>query len=82
MLEALLRALRVDWGVEPGGAQPFLHPRRARDRAGRRDAAAGWVGELHPSVAGAWDLDGAAGFELDFGALAAAARGRRRATRT
>jgi phenylalanyl-tRNA synthetase beta chain len=37
------------------------------------DREAGWLGELHPSVAGAWDLDGAAGFELDFGALAAAA---------
>jgi phenylalanyl-tRNA synthetase beta chain len=37
------------------------------------DTRAGWLGELHPSVAAGWDLDGVAGFELDFGALAAAA---------
>jgi phenylalanyl-tRNA synthetase beta chain len=34
---------------------------------------AGWLGELHPSVAREWDLHGVAGFELDFGVLAAAA---------
>lgn len=34
---------------------------------------AGWLGELHPAVADAWDLPSAAGFELDFGALARAA---------
>jgi phenylalanyl-tRNA synthetase beta chain len=72
VLEALMRALRVDWRAEPGGDEPFLHPRRAATvYAG--DRRAGWLGELHPSVAAAWDLDGAAGFELDFGALAAAA---------
>ena len=38
-------------------------------------APAGWLGELHPSVAEAWDLEGVAGFELDFGVLAAAAAG-------
>jgi phenylalanyl-tRNA synthetase beta chain len=72
VLEALLRALRIDWRVEPAGDLPFLHPRRgATVFAG--DSRAGWLGELHPSVAAAWDLDGVAGFELDFGALAAAA---------
>jgi phenylalanyl-tRNA synthetase beta chain len=71
VLAALLRALRIDGHVEPGADVPFLHPRRAATvHAGGR--AAGWLGELHPSVAGAWNLDGAAGFELDFGALAAA----------
>ena len=80
VLEALMRALRVDWRVEAGADEPFLHPRRgASVFAG--DAPAGWLGELHPSVAAAWDLDGAAGFELDFGALAAAATACR-ATRT
>ena len=35
---------------------------------------AGWLGELHPAVAAAWDLEGTvAGFELDFGVLAAVA---------
>jgi len=72
VLEALLRALRVEGSTEPGGDEPFLHPRRqgAVQIGGRR---AGWLGELHPTVAAGWDLDVASGFELDFGALAAAA---------
>jgi phenylalanyl-tRNA synthetase beta chain len=37
------------------------------------DEPAGWLGELHPAVARAWDLDGAAAFELDLAALEAAA---------
>jgi phenylalanyl-tRNA synthetase beta chain len=72
VLEALMRALRIEWRVEAPADEPFLHPRRgAVVYAG--DARAGWLGELHPSVAAQWDLDAAAGFELDFGALAAAA---------
>jgi phenylalanyl-tRNA synthetase beta chain len=45
--------------------EPFLHPgRSAQVMAG--EEALGWVGELHPLVARAWDLEGAvAGFELD-----------------
>jgi len=74
VLEAMLRALRADWSVEPGRGEPFLHPTRSASvlLGGTR---AGWLGELHPSVAGAWDLDAVAGFELDFGVLAAAASG-------
>ena len=30
----------------------------------------GWIGELHPLVARAWDLDGGAAFEIDFDLLA------------
>jgi phenylalanyl-tRNA synthetase beta chain len=72
VLEALMRALRIAWRVEATTGEPFLHPRRgAAVIAG--DTRAGWLGELHPSVAAQWDLDGVAGFELDFGALAAAA---------
>jgi phenylalanyl-tRNA synthetase beta chain len=72
VLGALMRALRIAWRVEATGDEPFLHPRRgATVYAG--GTRAGWLGELHPSVAAAWDLDGAAGFELDFGALAVAA---------
>jgi phenylalanyl-tRNA synthetase beta chain len=37
-------------------------------------APAGWLGELHPHVAASWDLESAAGFELDFGALTDAAQ--------
>jgi phenylalanyl-tRNA synthetase beta chain len=72
VLDALMRALRIAWRVEATSDEPFLHPRRgATVYAG--DARAGWLGELHPSVAEQWDLDGVAGFELDFGALATAA---------
>ena len=72
VLEALLGALRIDWRAEPASDRPFLHPRRAATVV-VGDAPAGWLGELHPSVAAQWDLEGVAGFELDFGALAGAA---------
>ncbi len=63
MLGAVMDALRVEWLVEPGG-EPFLHPgRSARVVAGGE--AVGWIGELHPLVARAWELDGAAMFEVD-----------------
>jgi phenylalanyl-tRNA synthetase beta chain len=64
LLGAALDAIRVRWDVEPA-TEPFLHPgRSARVLAGAEDV--GWVGELHPLVARAWDLDhGAALFEVD-----------------
>ena len=50
----------------------FLHPGRAAVvHAGVVEL--GWIGELHPLVARAWDLEGGAAFELDFDAIAAAA---------
>ncbi len=71
VLDALMDALRVPWTVEPA-REPFLHPgRAARVLAGGE--IAGWLGEVHPSVAGRWDLERAAAFELDFGVLARAA---------
>jgi phenylalanyl-tRNA synthetase beta chain len=67
LLAALLDTLRVDWTVAPSppGQEPFLHPgRSAQVLAGGEPV--GWVGELHPLVARAWDLEGAvAGFEVD-----------------
>ncbi len=52
-------------------APPFLHPgRSAIVHAGVVEL--GWIGELHPLIARAWDLEGGAAFELDFDALAAA----------
>jgi phenylalanyl-tRNA synthetase beta chain len=72
VLEALMRALRAPLRVEPTSAEPFLHPRRgAAVLVG--DAPAGWLGELHPSIAAGWDLEGVAGFELDTAVVAAAA---------
>ena len=57
--------MRVPWEVQPA-TEPFLHPgRSARVLAAGEDV--GWIGELHPLVARAWDLDqGAALFEVDF----------------
>ncbi len=65
LLEALLDTLRVeDWCVEAAG-EPFTHPgRSAQVIVGGENV--GWVGELHPLVAQAWDLgEHVAGFELD-----------------
>ena len=68
VLEALMSALRVPWEVQPS-REPFLHPgRSAQVLAGGEPA--GWLGELHPAIAARWDLEQAAGFELDFGVLA------------
>ena len=68
VLAGLLDAVRVRWDVEPA-TEPFLHPgRSARVLAGGEDV--GWIGELHPLVARAWDLDhGAALFEVDLDRL-------------
>jgi phenylalanyl-tRNA synthetase beta chain len=70
LLEALAAALRVSdlsFAPEP---QPFLHPgRSAAVLLGERPA--GWLGELHPLVAEAWELPGAACLEVDFDLLIA-----------
>ena len=72
-LAALLDALRVPWGVEPT-REPFLHPgRSARVLVG--GAPAGWLGELHPAVSAGWDVEQAAGFELEWQAVVAATPG-------
>jgi phenylalanyl-tRNA synthetase beta chain len=88
LLEALLDKLGVGWAVEPR-RWPFLHPGRGAavllsDRppaapespaVGASPAARelGFLGELHPIVASAWDLAGAAVFSLDLGKLVHAA---------
>ena len=66
LVAAVLDALRVEWDVRPPG-HPFLHPgRSARVFSGETEL--GWIGEVHPLVARAWDLEGAvAAFELDLG---------------
>jgi phenylalanyl-tRNA synthetase beta chain len=64
--------LRVSLRFEPTDAEPFLHPARAARvlAAGER---AGWLGELHPAVAEAWELPPVAAFEVDLDVLFAAA---------
>jgi phenylalanyl-tRNA synthetase beta chain len=72
VLEALLGTLRVPFSVE-AAREPFLHPGRSA-RVLVAGEAVGWLGEIHPSVARAWDIDGgAAGFELDLEPLERAA---------
>jgi phenylalanyl-tRNA synthetase beta chain len=54
------------------GEEPFLHPgRSASVSAG--GVVAGWLGELHPLVCRAWEIEAAVGFEVDLAALVAAA---------
>ena len=56
--------------VFAAGAQPFLHPgRSAVVSVGETEV--GWVGDVHPLAAAAWDLDGVAAFELDLDAVIA-----------
>jgi phenylalanyl-tRNA synthetase beta chain len=69
VLEGLVRQLGAGLEVE-AGREPFLHPgRSARVLVGARPA--GWIGEIHPLVGRAWDLEGGVAFELDLAPLAA-----------
>jgi len=75
LMEGVLAAVGVPWRAERGG-RPFLHPgRSARVLSDGRQL--GWVGELHPLVARAWDLHApVAGFELDVDAMVDRGAGR------
>jgi phenylalanyl-tRNA synthetase beta chain len=69
-LESLATQLGVSIEVIPG-ERPFLHPGRSgRVLVGGEEI--GWVGEVHPLVCRSWDLDAAAGFEVDLAPLVAA----------
>jgi phenylalanyl-tRNA synthetase beta chain len=72
VLEALLGRLGVDFDVERS-ARPFLHPGRSATLRGAHRAELGFLGELHPLVAQAWELPHAAVFALDLGEVAKAA---------
>jgi phenylalanyl-tRNA synthetase beta chain len=83
LLGALLERFGLDWSVT-ASAWPFLHPGRsaavevvgadgsALAGANRSEASVrlGFIGELHPLVASAWDLPRAAAFAIDLGKLA------------
>ena len=62
-LEGLARQLGAPVEVVPGD-QPFLHPGRS-GRVLVEGEDAGWIGEIHPLVCRTWDLESAAGFEID-----------------
>ncbi len=84
LLEALLDRFDVRWSVATGEDWPFLHPGRSATvlaapapgaaLAGTDDdtkpVRLGFLGELHPLVAGAWDLQRTATFAIDLGKLA------------
>jgi phenylalanyl-tRNA synthetase beta chain len=72
VLEALARQLGTGVEVVPG-EEPFLHPGRS-GRVLVDGADSGWVGELHPLVCREWDLEAAAGFEVDLAPLVAASQ--------
>ena len=66
-VQALLATLRVP-AAFVADPQPFLHPgRSAAVLAG--GLPVGWVGDVHPLVAAAWDLDRIAAFEIDLDAV-------------
>ncbi len=66
VLGGMLDTLHVPWSLHADPeAAPFLHPGRAARIVIGADAA-GWIGEIHPEVAAAWDWsDAVAAFELD-----------------
>ncbi len=74
VLESLCTAHGAELSLRPAkpGERPFLHPGRAAE-VSIGAVAAGWLGELDPRVAARWDIDRAAGFEIDPTVLFAAA---------
>jgi phenylalanyl-tRNA synthetase beta chain len=76
VLAGLLDTIRAPWSLAADpSAEPFLHPGRAA-RILVDGSPAGWIGELHPQVAAAWDWsDPVAAFEVDFDAVAGAVHG-------
>jgi phenylalanyl-tRNA synthetase beta chain len=71
VVEALAGQLGIALACE-SGEEPFLHPGRSAT-VSFGGIAAGWIGELHPLVCRAWDIEAAVGFEIDLAALIAAA---------
>ncbi len=69
VVDALLETAGVAWQAEPGEL-PFLHPGRQASIRTEDGTELGFVGELHPEVTAAWELEGTvAAFELDLDAL-------------
>jgi phenylalanyl-tRNA synthetase beta chain len=65
-LSGMLETLRVSWSVRRAAEpEPFLHPGRCAQVIVAGEPV-GWVGEIHPRVAAAWDQSGTiAAFEVD-----------------
>jgi phenylalanyl-tRNA synthetase beta chain len=69
VLATVLDTLRLEWSVD-AASEPFLHPGRSATVLVGDGEQIGWLGEVHPLVARAWDLPDAAGFELDLDRVA------------
>jgi phenylalanyl-tRNA synthetase beta chain len=76
LVEAVLGSAGIEFEVEPG-ERPFLHPGRTATVLAGDEQKLGWIGELHPSIARAWDLgeQSVAAFELDADLIAELAPG-------
>jgi phenylalanyl-tRNA synthetase beta chain len=71
VLEGLAGQLGAELSFERT-EEPFLHPGRSA-QVSAAGQPAGWIGELHPLVCRAWDVEAAVGFEVDLAALVATA---------
>jgi phenylalanyl-tRNA synthetase beta chain len=71
LLTAVLEVARVAWELTPA-QWPFLHPGRSA-AVSCGEHRIGFIGELHPLVADAWDLERVSAWALDLGRLAALA---------
>ena len=68
VLTALLETVRLPYDLRRA-TEPFLHPGRSAAVLVEGERI-GWLGEIHPLVADAWELkDVLAGFELDLDAV-------------
>ncbi len=74
-LGGMLDTIHVPWTVEADrDAAPFLHPGRSA-RILIDGTPAGWIGEIHPEVAAAWDwAEPVAALEVDLDVAAAHVR--------
>jgi phenylalanyl-tRNA synthetase beta chain len=79
LLAGMLDRFKLHWAVKAADAErwPFLHPGRCAEVLARvgegKPVTLGFLGEVHPLVAGEWDLSRTAAFAVDLGKLAAAA---------
>jgi len=67
VLERLATGLGTSVEVVPG-EQPFLHPGRSGEVL-IGGVSAGWIGQIHPSVATDWDLGEVVAFEINLAEL-------------
>jgi phenylalanyl-tRNA synthetase beta chain len=76
LLAGMLDRFKLHWAVQAAEPErwPFLHPGRSAEVLARtgegQPVTLGFLGEVHPLVAGEWDLPRTAAFAVDLGKLA------------